>query len=362
MFDAEIQKEQIDLLRINLKAARLNQIQDGGAFFINQIKDIIITIIAASLVINGVFSLGTVLAIQLILGLLNAPVQQLVTFIRTSFDVKLCLKRILEVHNKEEENISDSANGNDAIGSQDLIVRNVSFKYNFLYDFVLKDISFTIPKGKITAIVGSSGSGKTTLIKLLLGFYKPTEGNILLGNRDMPQIPIDRWRKECGVVLQDGYIFSDTIANNISESDESVDIQKLEKASEIANLNEFVEGLTLGFQTMIGSKGTGLSQGQKQRILIARAVYKDPSYLFFDEATNALDTQNEKEIIGKLNNFYKEKSVVVVAHRLSTVRNADQIIVLSKGEISEIGTHNELIAKKSVYYNLIRNQLELEQS
>jgi ATP-binding cassette subfamily B protein len=348
------------LFKINLRSAALNQMQDGGAFFINQFKDIIITIFVCLLVIQGKMSIGMLLATQLMVGLLNAPVQQLVIFIRNAFDIKLCLDRITEIHQKEEEIQLDKNQDSDSrVGHFDIQITNLSFKYNELERDILKNITFSIPKGKLTAIVGSSGSGKTTLIKLLLGFYSPNAGSIELGLHNLSSFPADQWRNSCGAVLQDGYIFSDSILNNVGESDEVIDGLQVDRALQVANINEFVNSLALGQQTMIGSKGQGLSQGQKQRILIARAVYKNPDYLFFDEATNALDTKNERIIMNNLEEFYKGKTVVVVAHRLSTVRNADHIIVLEEGCISESGTHAELIEERGVYFNLIKNQLEL---
>ncbi len=346
------------LLKINIKSAKLGQFQDGGAFFINQFKDILITVYASIAVINGTMSIGMLLATQLMLGLLYSPVQQIVGFIRNGFETKLSLNRISEIHTKEEENYNSELPKYVDINDQ-IYIENVAFKYNELDNNVLENISFTIPKGKVTAIVGASGSGKTTLIKLLLGFYKPQLGTILIGDRNLNDIYIEEWRRNCGAVLQDGYIFSDTIANNIAESDEVINQEKLANAINTANLNEFITTLALKEKTLIGSRGNGLSQGQKQRVLIARAVYKNPNYLFFDEATNALDTQNEKTIVEKLNTFYAGKTVVVVAHRLSTVKNADQIIVLDKGIIAERGTHSELVALGGIYFNLVSNQLEL---
>lgn len=352
-------KAQERLFRINIKSAALIQFQDGGAFFINQFKDIIITITASALVINGKMSLGMLLATQLIVGLLNAPVQQLVSFIRTSFDAKLCLDRIVEIHGKEEEYYGTGDQPYKKVPLQDIVISNISYRYNALNNDVLKDISLTLPRGKITAIVGASGSGKTTLVKLLLGFYKPDQGSIQIGSTVLSQIPSELWRQSCGAVLQDGYIFSDTIANNISESDEVFNQEKFDNAVFVSNIRDYIDSLALKANTMIGSKGNGLSQGQKQRVLIARAVYKNPDYLFFDEATNALDTRNEHIIMDNLDNFYKGKTVVIVAHRLSTVCNADQIVVLDEGMIAEQGTHHELVEKQGIYFQLIKNQLEL---
>ena len=351
---------QAKLMAINVKSARLMQLQDGGAFFLNQFKDIIITILASMLVINGSITLGALLAIQVIIGLLYAPVQQLVTFLRSSNEVKLGLDRILEVHNKEEENydVDGPLQPSDII-DRDIFFTNVSFRYNPLAPDVLRDVSFCIPKGKVTAIVGASGSGKTTIIKMLLGFYAPTSGKVEVGMLEIADVRAELWRAQCGAVLQDGYIFSDTIARNVSECDDVPDQEKLKQALKVANIHDFVESLALGQDTAIGSRGNGLSQGQKQRMLIARAIYKNPSYLFLDEATNALDTKNERVIMENLNKFYKGRTVVIVAHRLSTVRDADQIIVLDNGQIVEQGNHAELVGHREIYYDLIKNQLEL---
>jgi ATP-binding cassette subfamily B protein len=353
-------RHQAGLLAINLKAARLNQIQDGGAMFINQLKDILITMTAAMLVIDNKITLGSLLAIQLIVGLMNGPVQQLVTLFRTGYETRLALDRIVEIHKKPEENYSaENSRYSLKPGSEDIVFDNVSFSYNPLSKKVLKNINLTIPKGRVTAIVGASGSGKTTLLKLLLGFYAPTEGILSVGSTNLRDIPAEIWRRRCGAVLQDGYIFSDSIAHNICESDDKVNEEKLQHAIHVANIEGFIDSLALKGDTIIGSKGNGLSQGQKQRILIARAVYKDSQYLFFDEATNALDTRNEKVIMENLDQYYAGRTVVIVAHRLSTVRNADQIIVLDDGMIVEQGMHSELVDQRNIYFTLIKNQLEL---
>jgi ATP-binding cassette subfamily B protein len=350
---------QARLFRANVKSLTITQYQDTGAGVINQFKDIIITFIAAKAVIDGQMTLGMMLAVQYIIGQLNGPLQQMANFIRTAQDAKISLERLGEIHEKEEEETL-AGNQIDLLPEKaDIHIENLSFQYNKLSAFALKDVSLSIPQGKVTAIVGTSGSGKTTLVKLLLGFYPATEGSIKIGGIQLKNISNNLWRDKCGAVMQDGFIFSDTIANNIAESEDKVDKQKLLHAVKMANIQEFVEGLPLGYNTYVGLKGNGLSQGQRQRLLIARAVYKNPDFLFFDEATNALDAQNEKIIMENMEDFYQGRTVVVVAHRLSTVKDADQIIVLEKGELVESGTHEELVKKQGAYYTLVKNQLEL---
>jgi ATP-binding cassette subfamily B protein len=311
-------------------------------------------------------SLGMMLATQYIVGQLNAPLQQLIAFIRAAQDARISLERLSEIHQQPEEGILNGMpnRGTTALDEQlplqsDLVFQNVSFQYNALSPAVLQNIHLTIPKGKVTAIVGSSGSGKTTLVKLLLGFYPPTAGGIRVGNRFLSSFTPSFWRRHCGAVMQDGFIFSDTVANNIAESDEILDPQRLFHAVEMANIQDFIESLPLGYNTMLGAKGNGISQGQKQRLLIARAVYKNPAFLFFDEATNALDAHNERVIVENLNTFFQNRTVIVVAHRLSTVKNADQIVVLERGQVVEIGNHATLVAQRGAYFNLVKNQLEL---
>lgn len=350
---------QARLFRANVKSLTITQYQDTGAGVINQFKDIIITFIAAKAVIDGQMTLGMMLAVQYIIGQLNGPLQQMANFIRTAQDAKISLERLGEIHEKEEEETL-AGNQIDLLPEKaDIYIDNLSFQYNKLSAFALKNVSLSIPQGKVTAIVGTSGSGKTTLVKLLLGFYPATEGSIKIGGIQLKNISNNLWRDKCGAVMQDGFIFSDTIANNIAESEDSVDKQKLLHAVKMANIQEFVEGLPLGYNTYVGLKGNGLSQGQRQRLLIARAVYKNPDFLFFDEATNALDARNEKIIMENMEDFYQGRTVVVVAHRLSTVKDADQIIVLEKGELVESGTHEELVKKQGAYYTLVKNQLEL---
>jgi ATP-binding cassette subfamily B protein len=351
---------QAKLFGINLKALSIEQYQTAGTSFISQLKDILITFLTATLVIEGEITLGMMLAVQFIIGQLNVPLQQMIGFIRRGQDARISLERLWEIQQLPSEE-SDSSYRAHLLpsGNRDITVDGVSFQYNKLSDPVLKNVSLVIPQGKVTAIVGTSGSGKTTLVKLLLGFYPPTQGSIKIGSLSLDRVEQSFWRSQCGAVMQDGYIFSDTIANNIAESEEQVDKNRLIRAVDTANIRGFIESLPLNYNTMIGSKGNGISQGQKQRILIARAVYKDPEFLYFDEATNALDAKNEKAIVRKLDAFFKGKTVVVVAHRLSTVKNADQIVVLDQGVLVEKGTHAELVAKQGAYYNLIKDQLEL---
>ena len=351
---------QARLFKVNIRALTITQYQDIGASFISQLKDIIISFVAAKAVIEGHLTLGMMLAVQYIIGQLNAPLQQIIDFIRNAQDANISLERLGEIHGKEEE--FDEVEESVAVDvDADILIKNVSFRYNYLSDDVLKDINLRIPNGKVTAVVGGSGSGKTTLVKLMLGFYTPQQGQIFLGDHPLSSIDKREWRGACGAVLQDGYLFTDTIANNVAESSDTLNRRKLIQAGELANIQQFSEALPEGYNTLIGRQGSGISQGQRQRLLIARAIYKDPSFLFFDEATNALDTENEKEIVENLDRFYAKKTVVVVAHRLSTVKDADQIVVLDEGRIAEKGKHKELIAKKGLYYELVRNQLELGQ-
>jgi len=309
-------------------------------------------------VIDGQMTLGMMLAVQYIIGQLNTPLTQLITFIRSAQDAQISLDRLGEIHDKEEEaEIGGQINVMPTTGN--FMIENMSFSYNPISAPVLKNINLEIPRGKVTAIVGTSGSGKTTLIKLLLGFYAPSEGTIKIGGTNLNNLNKRNWRSICGAVKQDGFIFSDTIANNISECDQQPDRVKLLRAVEIANIQEYIESLPLAYNTMIGARGNGISQGQRQRLLIARAVYKDPDILFFDEATNALDARNEKIIMENMDEFFRGRTVLVVAHRLSTVKNADKIVVLENGNLIEEGTHETLVAQKGAYYTLVKNQLEL---
>jgi ATP-binding cassette subfamily B protein len=350
---------QARLFRTSMGALRIEQFQRSGAAFINETKNLLIIFVAAKAVISSEMTLGMLVAVQYIIGQLNGPVNRLVEFVRSMQEAKISLERMNEIHTKEnEENVEEKITILPEYG--DLTLENVSFQYNGPHSLmVLKNINLRIPKGKITAIVGTSGSGKTTLLKLLLNFYPPTEGVIRIGDVSLSNLHNKLWRSRCGVVMQDGYIFYDTIARNIALGDEIIDKVKLLRAVKVANIQTFIESLSLGYNTRIGREGLGLSQGQKQRLLIARAVYKNPDYIFFDEATTALDPYNEMIIMENLEEFFHHRTVVIVAHRLSTVMNADNIIVLEDGEIVEQGTHEELTYVRGAYYQLVRNQLEL---
>lgn len=357
----EWERLQAKLFRYQIKNLALEQYQQGGAFFINEGKNIGITFIAAIAVVNGQITLGAMLAIQYIIGQLNGPVQQLIGFVQSTQDAFISMERLNEVHEKENEEPTDKMFTYRLPKKRDIIIKKLSFSYPGAgNEPVLNDIDLYIPEGKTTALVGMSGSGKTTLLKLLLKFYSPDKGEVRIGDRNFKTLSPRAWRKHCGVVMQDGFIFSDTIADNIAIGEDIPDIEKLEHAVEVANIREFIESLPLGFNTKIGAEGNGISEGQKQRILIARAVYKDPEYIFFDEATNALDANNERAIMQNMQEFFRNRTVVVVAHRLSTVKNANNIVVLDEGKIIEQGTHTELTQKEGAYFDLVKNQLELE--
>lgn len=355
----EWEDTQADLFNVQMKVLKLQQTQEAGSIFINEVKNIIITVLAATAVINGQMTLGAMLAVQYIIGQLNSPVEQFMTFIYSLQDVRISLERINEIHEgKNEETDENRATCFDS--EKSILIENADFKYDpHALKKTLEGISFRIPEGKVTAIVGASGSGKTTLIKLMLGYYPVISGTISIAGRNIKEYNLKWWRRHCGVVMQDGVIFSESIARNIAIDDGDIDIGRLEKSAKIANIHDYIMDLPLKYNTQIGRDGVGLSQGQKQRILIARAVYKDPDFIFLDEATNALDARNERAIVENLTEFYRGRTVVVVAHRLSTVKNADQIIVVDGGKIVEIGNHASLIAKKGQYYNLVKNQLEL---
>lgn len=350
---------QTRLFKVSIKGLVLEQIQNIGSNSINEIKNIIIIFLSAKLVIDGQITLGMMLAISSIVGSLNGPILQLINFIREIQDAKISLARLSEIHEKEDETQQEESQTHEIQKDADIVMKDMNFRYIGSDIPVLLDLDLIIPTNKITAIVGTSGSGKTTLMKLLLKFYEPNSGEILIGNTPLKTIAQKTWRSHIGVVMQEGYIFNDTIANNIAIGVDIINKEKLLYASDVANIKSFIESYPLGFNTKIGMEGVGMSTGQKQRLLIARAVYKDPEMLFFDEATSALDANNEKEIMEKLNVFFKNKTVVVIAHRLSTVINADQIVVLEHGKIVEIGNHEELVKLKGNYYELVRNQLQL---
>ncbi len=356
---------QVRLFRVSVKGLALLQYQTTGGNFINEVKNILITVLAAKAVIAGQMTLGQMLAVQYIIGQLNVPVRNFVSFIQAWQDARISLDRLAEIHHRDEEDAGETAKVRVLPAQRDIVItNNLTFRYGSpRSEAVLKDINLVIPQGKITAIVGASGSGKTTLLKLLLKFYEPERGRIQVGPLPLGDIDTHLWRQRCGVVMQDGYIFADTIARNITESDSegAIDRERLLRAVHIANLEELIERLPQGYNTRIGASGITLSGGQRQRILIARAIYKEPDFLFFDEATSALDAHNERVIVENLEAFYQGRTVVVIAHRLSTVKNAHQIVVLDRGEVVELGDHPSLTTRKGAYFSLVKNQLELGQ-
>ena len=356
----EWEDTQAELFGVQMKSLKLQQTQEAGSIFINEVKNIIITVVAATAVIHGQMTLGMMLAVQYIIGQLNSPVEQLMNFFYSLQDVKISLERINEIHQMDDENGKEGLLTSIEDKSEGIDIKNIMFKYDpHALRKTIDDVNIHIPQGKVTAIVGASGSGKTTLIRLILGYYPVLEGKINIGNTDINKLNKKWWRRQCGVVMQDGVIFSESIARNIAVDDGDIDKERLLKAAEIACIKDYVMALPLKFNTKIGRDGVGLSQGQKQRILIARAVYKNPDYIFLDEATNSLDANNERSIVENLDKFYKGKTVVIVAHRLSTVKNADQIVVIDHGKVVEVGNHESLTAKRGAYYNLVKNQLEL---
>ncbi len=356
---------QARLFKLQMRGLALSQYQQAGAFSINESKNIFITFLAAQAVITGQLTLGAMLAVQYIIGQLNSPIEQLIGFVQGLQDAKISLERLNEIHTLQDEEPLDQPKPDQLPVNKHLQLSNLSFTYvGAGNEPVLHEVNLTIPAGKTTAIVGMSGSGKTTLLKLLLRFYESTSGEIRIGDTSLRNIGHAQWREQCGVVMQDGFIFSDTIARNIAVGVERIDAHKLDHAVQVANLREFVDSLPSGLHTKIGAEGSGISQGQRQRVLIARAVYKDPQFIFFDEATNALDATNEAVIMRNLTEFFaghvgNRRTVVIVAHRLSTVCHADQIVVLDKGHLTESGTHAELVAQRGNYWQLVKNQLEL---
>jgi ATP-binding cassette subfamily B protein len=366
----EWEKVQVKLFRLNNRSLALDQAQDLGSFFFNQVKNVVITYLAARLVIQHQLTLGMMLSISYIIGQMNGPLDQLLSFVKIAQDAKLSLDRLREIHGRPDEEgdpVTDEQSAHEVLLADhktcrpgDIVLENVSFRFEGPSSpLVLDDVSLVIPEGKVTAIVGTSGSGKTTLLKLLLKFYPPNGGHIAIGDTDFASISPRWWRRQVGTVLQEGYVFSDTIARNIAMNSDEIDAARMHYAVRVANIGEYVKSLPLRFTTKIGRSGNGLSGGQKQRLLIARAVYKDPRYLFFDEATSALDANNESVIMRNLTEFFHGRTVVVVAHRLSTVRHADQIVVLEKGQVVETGSHEELVLRRGRYFDLVRNQLEL---
>ncbi|TAI48090.1 peptidase domain-containing ABC transporter [Flagellimonas allohymeniacidonis] len=367
MNNAEKQKRwswefvQARLFKVNMQSLVLEQTQGVGSSFINEAKNIFITFTSAFLVIEGSITLGMMLSIQYIIGQLNTPITQLVDFIRAAQDAKISLERLGEIHDKQDEELQEKQLIYNFQPNRDIRLRNISFRYLGNDENVIKGLSLTIPANKTTAIVGASGSGKTTLLKILLKFYEPAKGSIMYGDHNLNNISHKAWRSSCGVVMQEGYVFNDTIAYNIAVGADVIDQERLIDCMKLANIYDFVQSLPLGLNTQIGNEGIGISTGQKQRLFIARALYKNPDFLFFDEATSALDAKNESVIMKNLNRFFKNKTAIVIAHRLSTVQNADQIVVLDDGQITELGTHRELIHQQGVYYDLVKNQLALEQ-
>lgn len=356
----EWEDSQADLFEVQMKSIKLQQAQEAGSIFINEVKNIVITVIAAAAVIHGQMTLGVMLAIQYIIGQLNSPVEQLMNCFYSLQDVKISLERINEIHQMNDENGKVGLQTSVKNMNAGIQIKNIMFKYDpHALRKIIDDITIQIPTGKVTAIVGSSGSGKTTLVRLMLGYYPVLEGQITIGGTNINDLNKDWWRQQCGVVMQNGVIFSESIARNIAVEDGEIDKERLLHASKVACIHDDIMSLPLKYDTKVGRDGVGLSQGQKQRILIARAVYKNPNFIFLDEATNSLDASNEKNIVANLEAFYQGKTVVIVAHRLSTVKNADQIIVIEQGKVVEEGNHRTLIAKQGAYYNLVKNQLEL---
>jgi ATP-binding cassette subfamily B protein len=354
------EKLQATLFDLKVRGLSIIQYQSAGATFINEVTNVLITVVAATAVLKGDITLGMMLAVQFIIGQLNVPVSQIIGFFRMSQDARMSLDRLAEVHNLEEEEPDPEVKVRKLPDKKDIYINNLSYQYEGPRSpFALKDIDLFIEENKVTAIVGTSGSGKTTLLKMLLGFYRPVNGEILIGDTRLSNLSLKIWREKVGAVMQDGFLFPATIASNIAPGSEDIDEEKLLAAVDIANIKSFIESLPLGYNTKIGANGHGLSEGQKQRLLIARVVYKDPDIIIFDEATNSLDANNEKVIVENLSGFFEGKTVIIVAHRLSTVRNADKIIVIDSGRVVETGTHESLIEARGAYFNLVKNQLEL---
>lgn len=351
---------QARLFKVSVKSLSLGQAQEVGGTFIDQTKNILISFLAAKSVISGDMTLGMMMSLQYIMGQLNAPISQFISFVQATQDASISLERLGEIHDMKDEEPEDEQKIREIPQDADIVFDNVTFQYDGPHSAkVLDGVSLRIPANKVTAIVGASGSGKTTMLKMMLGFYRPISGEVRLGGASISAYSERVWRSQCGSVMQEGYIFSDSISGNIGVSDETPDMARVRKAADVSNIREWIEKLPLGYNTKIGADGHGLSTGQKQRILIARAAYKDAKFLFFDEATNSLDANNEKAIMENLDRLFENKTVVIVAHRLSTVRNADNIIVLDNGRIAEEGTHEQLTTRRGKYYELVKNQLEL---
>jgi ATP-binding cassette subfamily B protein len=311
-------------------------------------------------VIEGGMTLGMMMSLTYIIGQVSAPIGEFIGFAQAYQDAKISLERLNEVHRRRDEEFDITSKLNILPEVKDITFENVTFSYSGAErDYAVENVSLTIPEHKVTAIVGASGSGKTTLVKLLLGFYKPLKGIIKIGETPLDMINPHLWRAKTGTVMQESYIFSDTIARNIAIATDEIDVDRLRHAVQVANIQDFIHSLPMGYDTKIGMEGSGISQGQRQRLLIARAVYKNPEFIFLDEATNSLDANNERVIMDNLNEFYRGKTVLIVAHRLSTVKHADNIIVMNRGHIIEQGTHQQLTDKRGAYYTLVKNQLEL---
>lgn len=352
---------QVNLFKINARGMTIGQIQQTGTFFFTQTTNILISFVAAKAVVDGKMTLGMMMSLTYIIGQMSAPIGEFIGFVQALQDAKISLERLNEIHAQEDEE-QDMENKIFSLPNDKSIrIDHLQFSYDGSErNYVLDDINLVIPEHKVTAIVGDSGSGKTTLLKLIQGFYQPNRGSIKVGQLNLKEINPHLWRAKTGSVMQESFIFSDSIANNIALNTDNIDTERLLQAAIMANADEFITMLPLGYNTKIGMEGIGVSQGQRQRILIARAIYKNPDYIFFDEATNSLDTTNERTIMNNLNEFYKGKTVVIVAHRLSTVMDADQIVVMKYGHIVEVGTHHELVKKNGYYYTLVKSQLELE--
>ena len=358
----EWERIQVKLFKINVKGLGIGQMQQAGTAFFSQGTNILITFIAAKAVVEGQMTLGMMMSMTYIIGQMSAPVSEFIGFATAVQDAKISLERLNEIHRQKDEEQDIEQKADTLPEEGDLRVSHVKFSYDGAErDYALNDVTLTVPAHKVTAIVGESGSGKTTLVKLLQGFYEPMHGSITVGHTPLSDINPHLWRSRTGSVMQEGFIFSDTIARNIAVGTDEVDERRLAHAVRVACIGDFIDSLPLGFSTKIGMEGNGISAGQKQRILIARAVYKNPEYIFFDEATNSLDANNEHAIMDNLQAFYRGKTVLIVAHRLSTVRHADNIIVLHHGKVAEEGTHEELTARRGMYYALVKNQLELGQ-